>query len=157
MADYVSTDRTNYFRVKDLDAFKADLANHAISYRGWNDRVYASIVLDEDSSNQPQGAIALFAEDGWPSFDPDQIADELELEEFETKYEGIEDLIAAHLVPTDVAIVMGAGAEKQRYINGYAIAVNATGQFRQVLLSDIYDLAKEIAPETGASITLAEY
>lgn len=157
MSTYASTDRTNYFRVQDLDAFKADLENHAIDYRGWNDRVYTGVILDEDDNNKPQGAIALFAEDGWPSFDPDQIADKLELEEFETDYEGIEDLIAAHLVPTDVAVVMGAGAEKQRYVNGYAIAVNSTGQRRQIVLSDIYDLAKEIAPQTGASITLAEY
>lgn len=156
MAEYVSTDRTNYFRVRDIDAFKADLANHGISHRDWNDHHYADVILDESSDNLPQGAIALFAEDGWPSFDP-QIADELQLEEFETEYEGIEDLIAAHLVPTDVAIVMGAGAEKQRYIDGYAIAVNATGQTREITLSSIYSLAEEIKPEDGAPITLAQY
>jgi hypothetical protein len=48
---------------------------------------------------------------------------------------------------------MGAGAEKLRYINGWAEAYNNKGEKRAITLGDIYKLAEEL----GSEITRAEY
>jgi hypothetical protein len=48
---------------------------------------------------------------------------------------------------------MGAGAEKLRYINGWAEAYNNKGEKRVINLGDIYKLAEEL----GSEITRAEY
>ncbi|HTE91774.1 MAG TPA: hypothetical protein VK639_22680 [Terriglobales bacterium] len=46
-----------------------------------------------------------------------------------------------------------AGAEKCRYVTGWALAVNSKGETRRVSLQDIYDLAGQI----GEHVTKAEY
>ena len=51
---------------------------------------------------------------------------------------------------------MGIGMEKMRYLDGYAVAINTTGQKRALRLDDIYDLAKEIAPQKS-TVTQALY
>ena len=48
---------------------------------------------------------------------------------------------------------MGAGAEKLRYIIGWAEAFNNKGESRAISLDAIYNLAKEL----GSEITRAEY
>jgi hypothetical protein len=58
-----------------------------------------------------------------------------------------------NLVDNQVAIIMGAGAEKLRYINGWAEAYNNKGEKRVINLGDIYKLAEEL----GSEITRAEY
>ena len=159
MANAIAKSRTNYFRVKDLDAFKADLAAYGISTNGWDQAGYADIVLDDGPDNTPKESIALFVEGVWPSFDEDFVADRLELEEGQTppqKYAAIEDLIAAHLINTDVAVITGVNSEKMRWIDGYSVAVNARGEKRSLRLDDIYDIANQIATE-GTPVTLANY
>lgn len=73
-----------------------------------------------------------------------------------TEHEAIEDLIAAHLVETDVAVIIGIGHEKMRYLDGYAVAINARGEQRAVRLDDIYGLAEEISTD-GTPVTAASY
>jgi hypothetical protein len=48
---------------------------------------------------------------------------------------------------------MGAGAEKLRYIHGYAIAFNNKGETRMIHLTDIYKIAEEL----GKDVKKAEY
>jgi len=52
-----------------------------------------------------------------------------------------------------VAIMMEAGAEKCRYINAYALAVNSKGETKEISLDQIYELAQPL----GEHITRAEY
>lgn len=158
MSNTEAANRTNYFRVKDLDAFKANLKRYGIDFGAWGS--HSDIVLDEGSNNTPAGAIALFAEGFWPGFDEDSIAARLDIEDEETPvpndFESIEALIAAHLVATDVAIVMGISQEKMRYVSGYAVAINAQGEERAINLDSIYALAEEIATD-GTPVTRAQY
>jgi transcriptional antiterminator Rof (Rho-off) len=62
-------------------------------------------------------------------------------------------LLAAHLADGEVAVAMEAGAEKLRYVNGFAFAVNAAGDVRSVSLDDIYALAEDLGP----NVTVAQY
>jgi hypothetical protein len=88
----------------------------------------------------------LASEDGWPEYkyDPDTY------EEEELNWEGI---FIRHLVDNQVAVIMGAGAEKLRFISGWAMAYNNKGESVGVNIADIYNLAKEL----GSGITTATY
>lgn len=139
MADWYGAARSNYFKVKDLDAFKA-----ALAAKGMTDTL--KIATDD---NQP-GKIALLSEDdkgGWPSSYYDE--DEDDFPEFD-----VAELVAPHLVDGEVAVFMESGAEKLRYVSGHAIAINSQGERREIDLNDIYDLATK---QLGGSPTLATY
>lgn len=153
MPSFIVTARTNYFRVKDLWAFKADLRRYGITPGGWNE--HNDLIIDDDVCNSPRGSIALFCYNSWPMLDEDSTAMRLDIEDPDTPvpsdYDGLEDLIAAHLVDTDVAVLMSVGVERVRYLTGSAVAVNSRGEKRTVLLDDIYDLAEKhltLSPDT---------
>lgn len=161
MADYASNARTNYFRVKDVAALKAELLEYGITAASWDlSRRGAEFVLDEDASNSPAGSIALFSFGAWPSLDEDSVANRLDIEDEETpvpdQHESLHELIAAHLIEGEVAVFMEVGFEKMRYLGAVAVAVNSAGETRRVDLEDIYDLAKEITTE-AAVVTHASY
>lgn len=78
------------------------------------------------------------------------IYDEETGEETEIDYQ---EVFKRHLADDYVAIIVGAGAEKLRYISGYAIAFNNKGESVGVNLQDIYLLSKPL----GNKITQAEY
>ncbi|HSW45458.1 MAG TPA: hypothetical protein VLM89_07800 [Phycisphaerae bacterium] len=136
MADYVASARSNYFRVKDVDAFQKWLEeNHLGHY---------------ESQDEP-GRFMIFPDDGghgdWPTIlreDPDT-GEEYEADLF--------DELAKHLHDEDVAVLMEAGAEKLRYVSGWAVAVNSKGDRVEIGLSDIYEKAKHL----GKNITEATY
>ena len=134
MANYYETARSNYFLVKDVDAFKAELKGSG---------------LDVQSVEDDLNRVALFAdmEQTGAFF---EFYDNDNFESIELDWEGI---FNRHLVDNQVAIIMGAGAEKLRYINGWAEAYNNKGEKRVINLGSIYDLAKEL----GSEITRAEY
>lgn len=52
------------------------------------------------------------------------------------------DELSKHLVQGSVAILMETGAEKLRYLNGVAFAVNSDGDTIQLSLNDIYAMVK---------------
>jgi hypothetical protein len=83
--------------------------------------------------------------DGWPG---SRVNEDGEVEEIDLAAE-----LSAHLEEGWVAVLMEAGAEKCRYVAGWALAVNSKGETRQVSLQDIYDLARQI----GEHVTKAEY
>ena len=62
--------------------------------------------------------------------------------------------LSTHLVEGEVAVVMETGAEKLRYLIGYAAAVNHKGETVDVALTDIYRKARETF---GKEPTRAEY
>ncbi len=132
MANYYETARTNYFRVKDEAAF-----------RKFIDTVGgAEIYADQDGR-----FCVLFTEEGVPSC---RYNDETE------DYDALDfmDELAQHLADGSPAVLVAAGAEKLRYVCGYATAVNNTGKQVSVSIRSIYELAEK---ELGGEVTIAEY
>ena len=134
MANYYESSRSNYFIVKDIEAFKAELNGFGLEVvsKEIEDIVFVALLADE--------------ENGFPSevFDP---------ETFDSYEINWADIFKRHLADEQVAIIMGAGAEKLRYIIGWAEAFNNKGESRAISLDAIYNLAKEL----GSEITRAEY
>ena len=132
MANYYSSARTNYFRVKDVDAFNAWAKEYEDNYR-------VEVVDKEDTFG-----FLFDGESGVPNsrfvngnYEPFDFMDEL----------------SVHLADDEVAILHEAGAEKLRYINGFAIAINNKAERRVISLDDIYVYAKEL----GKNVTRAQY
>jgi hypothetical protein len=135
MANWYGTARSNYFRVKDKDAFLK-----------WADGRRLGVFKNEDSAD-------LFAihggdtDDGsWPGYDM----------EGETEIDLVREL-AEHLPKGQVAVLMEIGAEKLRYLTGVAIAVNHKGRVVEVTLSDIYRKAARSFRIAESEITEATY
>lgn len=134
MANYYCSSRSNYFRVKDVAAFKAWAATLGIDVHARQDAPDYFAVFP--ASDDDTGAFPILK----PGTD-EEIAFAAEL--------------SGHLADESVAIILEAGAEKLRYIHGHAIAVNALGEQVQLFLDDIYELAaKRFARR---EITRAEY
>lgn len=90
MAQYVTIARTNYFRVQDLDAFKADLARHHVTVCGWDNVGWGELVLD-NGTGETSDSIALFGHDGWPFMGEQGILDALKDGEACSAYEPLTD------------------------------------------------------------------
>jgi hypothetical protein len=135
MANYYESARSNYFFVKDIEAFEEELKGSSLKI--------TKKKIDDDLT-----LVALFADEevGFPEgkYDP---------ETFESIELDWTDIFKRHLADNQVAIIMGAGAEKLRYINGWAEAFNNKGESRAINLMQIYKLAEEL----GSEITRAEY
>ena len=134
VANYVSQTRTNYFKVKDPEAFKA-----------WCKTWITDMDVVPGSGEDGELYTILI-----PGSPPDARRDDPETEWFEADF--IEEL-AEHLEEEWVAVIMQIGHEKQRYVGGYAVAINSRGDHQTVNLDDIYVTAKEL----GEHITRAEY
>lgn len=137
MANYYAACRTNYFKVKDNDAFEKAMANiPGIDVCDGGDKGFC--LLGDD----PDGA-------GWPAWLYDEEnGDDIELD--------IGQVVAEHLPDGEVAIFMESGAEKLRYVVGYAFAVNNKGEVASVALNDIYELASELTDRPD-DVTVCEY
>lgn len=134
MANYYETARSNYFLVKDEDAFKKEC-----------EFIGDSEVVTQERDGKTYYAILGSQEYGFPVWLRDENEDEIEIDWTE--------FFKRHLADDQVAIVMGAGSEKMRYVNGWAIAYNNKGETKSVGLDDIYDLAKTL----GSGVTSATY
>jgi hypothetical protein len=122
MANYYATARSNYVRVRDVDAFRAWAESRGLEVmEGKPTEGAASFMLAPSSWD---GA-------GWPSavYD-DDAGDWIDIDIYAEA--------AEHLVDDDVFVFMEAGAEKLRYVVGVAVAVNARGESASVSLNDIY-------------------
>ena len=131
MANWYGTSRSNYFKVKDEEAF-----------REWADsrdlEIFTNLV------GQLAVAPSSMSEDGsWPSYDNEMDA------EIDFQAELIE-----HLAEGQVAILMTIGAEKLRYLTGYSVALAWDGRRMSVDIADIYD---KVELEFGVVPTAAEY
>ena len=139
MANYYATARSNYFAVKDEEAFMAWAATvpdvSVVTRQTDGNKLFALLVDDGDYG-------------GWPSFRYDEDTDE----ESEICILGE---LADHLAPGHVAVLMEAGAEKLRYVTGWAGAVNDQGEMIQLCLSDIMDMVRDKWP--GSEVTDCSY
>lgn len=139
MANYYESSRSNYFKVKDLEAFKEDMDK----FGG------IEIVLGSENDPHRAGRVCLLGTDEYfPSECYDDNGDEI-------PDMTIEKVIAKHLTEDSVFIAMGAGAEKLRYISGWAYAVDCTGELVSISIDNIYELAK--AKFGDKEITEAQY
>lgn len=134
MANYYAYARSNYFRVRDLDAFTEA-----------TDGLDLTVITREVSGTALVGLLCT-ADGGWPSYrrNPDTGDDE----DFD-----LPDFIAPHLAERAVAVFLEVGWEKLRYLTGWAVAINHDGERAAVSLDDIYPLAAEL----GDDVTFASY
>ncbi|WP_263359911.1 hypothetical protein [Acidicapsa ligni] len=135
MANWYGSSLSNYFRVKDRDAFLR-----------WADARGLGVFTTERDTE----SFAIHggtSEDGsWPSYDMENDTDiDLSAE------------LAQHLVTGQIAVLMEVGAEKLRYLTGAAFAVNSKGRVVDVTLSDIYRKAARLFRIPEVEITRAEY
>jgi hypothetical protein len=133
MADFYGTARTNYFKVKDLEAFKAFV-----------DSLSCCVLIEKD------GRFGFYSDDQHGSF-PSTICND-ETGEHETV--DVIEVTAGHLAEGEVAVFMEAGSEKQRYISAWSEAINHKGERVSINIDEIYALAER---ELGVKPTTAEY
>lgn len=139
MANFYGTARSNYFEVKNDEAFEAAMARLPdITVINQGDLV-GVMVDNSDSGCFPSW---MYDADGEIGMDEEEI--------------DIVALVAEHLVDSEVAIFMEAGAEKHRYVSGWAEAINSKGERKTISLNNIYDLAAGLT-NSAKEITRCEY
>jgi hypothetical protein len=124
MANYYGSARTNYFRVKDIEAFKAEV------------EAYPLVVVSRDDNPD---FIALFISDdddegSFPWCDyytEDAEGDEINWTE----------IFGRHLQVNSVVIIQEVGNEKLRYFGGIAVAINSKGEEITININSIFDQA----------------
>ena len=137
MANYYGSARSNYFKVKDEEAFKEAMAAIPdIEVDGDNNKGFCVLV----SGNSDSG--------GWPGFYMDE--DDVEHEA------DVPAAVAEHLQDDEVAIFMEAGAEKLRYLVGFAEAINNKGEREGISINRIYDIAAGMTNKPE-NLTSCEY
>lgn len=146
MANYYASWRSNYFLVKDKEAFlKAiehvpDLEVLFEPHKTKDgDEVEHCVLLASGGSDS--GSIP------WEYYDDDK-------EDFvDVEWPAI---FKEHLQEHSVAAFMESGAEKLRYVVGIALAFHSSGEMVQITLDDIYEKAQESFGDE-AIIELAHY
>lgn len=138
MANYISQARTNYFAVKDEEAFLADIAKcnvQLITNKTEDGQTLYGFMDDESGDGM----------DSWYAWSTDDETDDEELTwgEFFQK----------HLADGWVAIITEIGSEKYRFLNGYSTAYNNKGEERFIDISTIVTLGTEI----GDNVTSPTY
>jgi hypothetical protein len=132
MANWYGSARSNYVRVKDDEAFSAWVATLPGVELVKKEGKFALLVgRDSDTG-------------GWPSF---RFGANNEDEEIDLAAE-----IATHLGPGEIFVYCECGAEKLRYLTGWATAVKNTGESLHVSIDDIYSLVEvrwNCAPTTA--------
>ena len=131
MANYYASARSNYFGVKDPDKFREEFKD-----------VNVDII---ENQNGNLGLLSM-EECGWPMVDyNEETGDYVDIDLFGD--------VAKHLKDGHVAVFMEIGAEKLRYLVGYALAINNKNEIKTVNISDIYHEAHGL----GNMVTKAEY
>jgi len=121
MANYTASARSNKFRVKDIAALEAAMPPEIEVYvESLPDRRVSLLVNDCDSGSWPS-AIYDEATDDWIDWD-------------------VETAVAPHLEDGEWCVVKEVGAEKLRYLIGYATAFNNKGEMHTIDLDDIFKL-----------------
>jgi len=135
MANYYGSGRTNYFKVKDKEKFEYFLFS------------IGGLSLIEDGKGRV--GFLVKTESG-----------DLPLEVYNDETDIVEEVdvlaeLATHLEDGEVAVYQTVGAERLRYLVGYAVAINSKGEKVSVSINDIYKLAQEELG--GENITVCEF
>lgn len=128
MANYYASARSNYFRVKDIEAFEAAMhPGIEVSYEGH---------VPDGHTPEPGTRICLLChgDGGWPSqIDSDPEDMDSELVDWD-----VLDAVAPHLTPGEWCVIQETGSDKLRYLIGYSRAINSKGQHITVNINDIF-------------------
>lgn len=155
MADYTAKARTNYFRVKDLNAFVEDIEHHGLSL-GEDGMFFADMELVHHPVHAEM--LALLCNTDWPGLDDDSVNTRIDAEELGnwdgSRYDTMAQLVAAHVVEEDVAVLFSSGRTALRYIGGQAEAVVSGGARVHIDLEDIYSMATEAFPGKNIDFVL---
>ena len=135
MANYYENARTNYLKGKDETQFKE----------------FIDTISGLESYKDKEGRHAIF-------FDCEFGVPDICYNEETGDYDDVDFMeeLSGHLTDDSIAILMGSGAEKLRYINGYAEAIDSTGERVSINIYQIYELAKQKFGE-DKEITRAEF
>lgn len=136
MANYYGQARSNYFFVKDADAFLEEMKKYPLE-----------VISKEEDGKKLYGFLDADS-DGGANYT--NVWDEETKDDYEIDWS---EVFQRHLADGWVAIIMETGAEKYRYLTGGASAYNNKGEIIHLDISDIYTLANQL----GENITRAEY
>jgi hypothetical protein len=140
MANYYGNARSNYFHVKDEEAFLAAMEKLPD--------------IEIHRSNNDEGAFCILGCNadgaGWTQWMWDEeIEDDVEVD--------LPGVVSEHLVDGEVAIFMETGSEKLRYLVGWAEAINSEGERESISIDGIYELAGRLTEKHPNEISRAEY
>lgn len=140
MANWYGAARSNYFRVKDHEAFKASMSENGVDVFEGEGKTAGMVMVTPNTLVDDSG--------GWPRWRYDENTDEdVEID--------VPELVAGHLAEGSVAVFMQCGHEKLRYLDGYAEAIDRTGKRIAVSLNDIFQMAAKSFE--GQTVTDATY
>lgn len=134
MANFYGTARSNYFQVKNPEAFKAWVT--MVPGLGLWETTQADLQAAETEEEKQRLAcvFGIYSDDAGSGWWPYMVENaDGEFQEFD-----LVDSLAPHLADGQVAVLMESGAEKLRYLCGNAVAFDNTGNVVQVNLDDIY-------------------
>ena len=139
MANYYASARSNYFAVKDREAFDT-----------WADYAGLEVLTSDHHDDRVMIAPKAECDSGWPAqrLNPDTN----DWEEFDLCGE-----LWSHLLDYEVAVLFEVGSEKLRYLTGFAVAVSWEGEIERLDLNDIYGRAAEAFGIPVSSISVAEH
>lgn len=135
MANYTATFRSNYFAVKDAEQFN-----------NFCNEFNLEMIAKSEGDDTLHGFLNKGNESGIPL---------TRLNTESGEWEGVDflGLLAEHLMPDYVAVVMEIGSEDLRYLIGEAYAVNSDGQNLTLTLGEIYNRAAAL----GSNCTDCSY
>jgi hypothetical protein len=137
MANYYGQTRSNYFAVKDAEAFTTELENYPVRVitqeTKEGGKLYGFLDADDDGSGEI-----------WSIYNN-------ETDEYDEIDWG--HVFKRHLQDDWVAVIITTGSEKYRYFTGDATAYNNKGESKTLNLEYIYQLGKDL----GENITFASY
>lgn len=128
MANYEATARSNYFAVRDRDAFAAFCNKYDL-------KVF---------ENQNHHGLVAFAANGCSG---------INFNDDEDPFADFDRRLSTLLDDGQVCVYQEVGQETGRYVTGYACAVNWLGDVEIISLDDIYQNALKMA---GPSITVTD-
>ena len=138
MANYIAQGRTNYFAVKDAEAFLADIAKcnvQVISRETESGETLYGFLDNEEGEG-----IDWFA---WSADDDHPDEPEMTWGEF----------FKTHLADGWVAVILNIGSEKYRFLNGEATGYNNKGEEKFISINDFVDNFQDL----GNFLTPASY
>lgn len=141
MANWYGTSRSNYFKVKDGDVFRAAMSMVGGLYVEY-DEARGFMVHGDDDGYWPNSR--LIPDPECPDDDSAWLDEDI----------WVPEIIAEHLTDDSIAVFQTVGAEKLRYLTGHATAINSKGEYIEVSIEDIYGLA---TGKFGIDPTRAEY
>lgn len=148
MADWYGSARSNYFRVKDVEKFRELCSRWSITFIRKTENVNGV----ETENPDLVGFLCEGDFGGLPGYRYEK-GDGEDAPEKEYEFEDFLHELSELLAEGEVAVMVEAGAEKLRYVTGYALAVNSKGEMESVSLDLIYERARRL----GQNITRAEY